>query len=143
MRYLITLFALTLSGLASAEQKIETGEFIVHYSALSTENVPAQVASSYGITRSKNQGMVNVTVLRKSEDGMHEAVEANVTAGARNLSGQRRSIDFKLVTEQDARYYIGTFRVANEEHLTFTVAVELPGDAEPLEFTFSQKFYAE
>lgn len=143
MRYFFSLLALTLASFASAEQMIDTGEYIVHYSALSTENVPAPVASAYGITRSKNQGMVNITVLRKTEDGVNEHVEAKVAAAARNLSGQRRTIDFELVTEQDANYYIGTFRVANEEHLTFTVEVVLPGEADPLEFTFSQKFYTD
>lgn len=135
-------FSLLFWGTAGAEQYVDTGDYVIHYSALSTEAVAPQVARAYGITRSKNRAMLNITVMKKGEE-TNVPVEADVAATATNLSGQLRTLDMRLIDEQDARYYVGFVRVSNEETLNFTVQVTPAGSDEQFEISFGQTFYTQ
>ena len=127
-----------------AQQSLELGEYVVHYNALKTTLLPAQMAQAYGIQRSENHAMLNVTVLKKGEDGPDTPMEAKVIAGAVNLSGQRRTIDMNKISDASgAVYYIGILRVYNLEQLNFSLTVEIEGLEEPAVIEFSQKFYTE
>ena len=127
-----------------AQQSLELGEYVVHYNALKTTLLPAQMAQAYGIQRSDNHAMLNVTVLKKGEDGPDTPMEAKVIAGAVNLSGQRRTIDMNKISDASgAVYYIGILRVYNLEQLNFSLTVEIEGLEEPSVIEFSQKFYTE
>ncbi|NBB93658.1 MAG: DUF4426 domain-containing protein [Gammaproteobacteria bacterium] len=143
----ITAFALLLASFgAPAQQFEEIGDYRVHYSAMNTRMLPPDVAGAYGIQRSANRAMINIAVLRKAESDseMDVPVRAALDVSAVNLTGQPRGIEMQEIEEEDAVYYIGTFRIANEETLTFTVAVAPEGSAAPPEtFTFQQKFYVD
>ena len=43
---------------------IDIGDHIVHFSAQSTDQLPPDVARAYGIVRSKNRAMLNVSIVR-------------------------------------------------------------------------------
>ncbi len=125
---------------------IEFGAHSIHVNALSTDQIPPQVTSSYGIVRSKNRALLNVAVIEKDTN---LTVPASVTAEAVNLTGQLKGINMRKVEEQDqasgnvATYYIGELQVANRETLTFEVTVMLPGVDEPLQFEFKRQFFAD
>ena len=66
--FLSTLLGGLLAMLAvtgHAENSKDFGQYVVHFNALATDQLPARVAREYRITRSKNRGMINITVLRK------------------------------------------------------------------------------
>lgn len=128
---------LTVPALAENSQKI--GGYIVHYNALSTQSLPPSVARAYGITRSGNRGLLNISVLK--EGGGFSGVEAKLEARATNLTGQLREITLRKVQEQKAVYYISEFSVANQETLDFSVKVTAPDGAVGF-VKFRQKFYA-
>ena len=51
---------LCLSALSGhAENSRDFGQYVVHFNALATDQLPARVAREYRITRSKNRGMIN------------------------------------------------------------------------------------
>jgi len=122
---------------AIAENSKDFGQYVVHFNALSTDTLPPKVAREYRITRSRNRGMVNITVLKKVLGSPGQPVHARVKARAENLVGQGRDIR----REGNAIYYIGEFRVANEETLKFTVRAQPHGTQKFLEVRFSQDFY--
>jgi hypothetical protein len=139
-------FFLLAAAPAAAQQFEDIGDYRVHYSAMNTRMLPAEVARAYGIQRSGARAMINISVLRKAEsdEAMDSPVPAEVNASAVNLTGQSRQIDLEEIEEEDAVYYIGTFRIANQETLTFTIEVRPEGsDGPPETFTFQQKFYVE
>lgn len=144
--FIATSALLLVPFAAQAQQFEDIGDYHVHYSAMNTRMLPAAVASAYGITRSGKRAMINITVLRKADlrGEMDAPVSASVEASAVNLTGQRREISLQEIQEEDAIYYIGTFRIANEETLTFDISVR-PEDSEqrPARFSFQQKFYVE
>lgn len=128
----------------TAEQYAAMDDYIVHYNAISTHQLPPEVARAYGITRSQNRAMLNVTVMRRGgENALDIAIEGELEASATNLNGQRRDLEMRLIKEQDAMYYVGFVRVTNEETLDFKVSVVPEGADEPIEVAFRQQFFTE
>lgn len=112
---------ISIQSIASAESSQAVGDYIVHYNAISTESLPPAVARAYGITRSKNRGLLNISVLKKG--GNFEGVEADIEVSATNLTGQLRNIDLRKITDNNAIYYISEFSVADRETLDFSIKV--------------------
>jgi len=123
---LLSLFMLFQSS-AQAESSQAIGNYMVHFNALSTESLPPSVARAYGITRSKNKGLLNMSVLKK--DGDYEGVEADIKVNATNLTGQFRDIKLRKIAEQNAVYYISVFSVADHETLDFSIQVKTPDNS--------------
>ena len=131
-------------GIAHAEQRVVAGEYEVHYNALSTSFLTPAIATHYNIPRSNRRAMLNITVLRKSDQfPLGQAVTAQITASATNLTGLRRELPLTLIEEDTARYYVGHVRVAHKETLSFDIAVAIDGQPKPIEISFRQKFYAD
>jgi hypothetical protein len=125
-----------------AQQAHDLGDYLVHYSAINTSQLLPAVASAFGIQRSDSRALLNLAVMRRNDQGMDQAVRASIRVQAVNLAGQRREIETRAVTEQDAIYYIGSFRIHNEERITFRISVLPEGlDGPPREFTFQQQFF--
>ncbi len=122
-----------------SQQSIEFDRHEVHYSTINTNMLSPEIASAYGIQRAGTQAMLNITVLDKRSG---KPVEAQVGTTAVNLTGQRREIGLRQVEDQDAIYYIGQFRIHDEETLNFSIEV-LPQDhaGPPLTFSFRQQFF--
>lgn len=147
---LIFVFAAGLAaGLvthANAQQAERIGDYIVHYNTINTNLLPPDVARAYGIQRAASRALLNVAVLRASdeESTMDTPSMAEVTASAINLSRQRRAIPMQEVADQDAIYYIGTFRIHDEEMLDFTIRVKpIDSDTEAREIRFRQQFFVD
>ena len=135
---------LALSGVASAENSQDFGDYVVHFNALNTSHLPPGATREYGIKRSKNRGMINVAILHKIMGTAGKPVAADVTAMATNLTGQRRDIKMREVKEGTAIYYIGDFPITHEEVLRFVVTIKKPdGQGDTYEVKFKQQFYTE
>ncbi len=139
--YLLLLFTLFASSHAQAENSQDFGEYVVHFNALNTNQIPPSVTKQYGIKRSKNRGMINIAILTKLLGTTGKPVAAKVTASAKNLTGQHRNIKLREVREGTAIYYIGEFPVTNEETLRFTVDVKPEGSSDSYSVDFKQQFY--
>ena len=133
-------------GAAANELKTEEG-YIIHYNAFSSEILPAEVARTYQIVRSKNQAVLNIVVrkIKNEQAAQTEAVLAKVTAQAVNLAGQLKTLDMRKVEEGEADskaiYYIATFKVSNAETFNFTVKVDPENQGKEHEIKFSQQFF--
>ena len=116
------------------------GDHVVHFSAQTTDQLPPEVARAYNIVRSKNRAMLNVSVLRSSDN---VAVGANVAVKAVNLTGQLKNITMRQIDEQEAIYYIGEVAVANRETLIFDISVTPNGVDRPSEVRFKRQFFTD
>jgi len=126
--FIFSLFLLASTPVL-AQQSQDYGNYVVHYNALNTNMLPPQVAKANNIMRSGSRALLNITVLKKSGDKTSPA-HATVTAAATNLTGQRRQIQLREVTEPStdendpgAIYYLGEFRINNEETFDFHIEV--------------------
>ena len=141
----LTLLAFSLLASTSlhAEQKIEDENYIVHYSAINTTRLTPEVAKLSGITRSKNRAMLNIAVQKKKKDGSHIGVVAQLQGKVSNLIGQERNLDFNLVTEGSAIYYLAEFFIDDGEKLYFKINVQPIPNYSGLSISFNQTFYTD
>ncbi len=77
----------------------EFGDFQVHYNAVRTDELTADVARAYGIERSANRVMLNVSLLRQGADGRTTPVDGTVSATAYNLNGQLKNLTMRRITD--------------------------------------------
>jgi hypothetical protein len=125
----------------------DIGNHVVHFSAQSTDQLPPAVAREYNIVRSKNRAMLNVSVLRKSDN---LPVAAEVTVNTVNLTGQLKNITMREIREgrEDsdevvAIYYIGDTTVANREILVFDISIKPAGEEKTAAVRFKRQFYSD
>lgn len=117
------------------------GNYEVHYNALRTDELSADIARIYGIQRSQNRVMLNVTVLRKeAEHAPRKPVEATVNADAYNLNGQLKDLELRRVSEGEAIYYIGDVSIAGSEILVFDISVTPTGESAPFNVKLKREF---
>lgn len=137
------LFLLALPLSVAAENSTHTGGYTIHHNALTTDSLPVQVATAYGIQRSKNRALLNVSVIRDEPGTLGTPVRAKIRAVARTLYGQIRAIELREVVEDQAIYYIADFPVAHREVLHFDLEVMPEGGRYPLRATMRQEFYTD
>lgn len=104
------------------------GEFEVHFNALRTDQLAPEVARAYGIERSANRVMLNVSLLRRDADGRTTPVDGKVTATVRNLNGQLKDFTMRRITEGTSVYFIGEVGISGTEILVFDIDA-VPVDA--------------
>lgn len=132
---------LALSLTAVAENSTHTGGYTIHHNALTTDNLPAQVATAYGLQRSKNRALLNVSVIRDEPGTMGIPVRATIRAVARTLYGQIRPVELREIVEDKAIYYIADFPVAHRETLMFDFEIMPEGGRYPLRAHMRQEFF--
>lgn len=119
----------------------EVGDYTILHTAITTDQLPAEVASQYKVPRSKSRVLLNVVLKKRTADGKGVATSGKVSAKANNLTGQLKNITMKRITEGDAIYFIGQTSIADGEHLTFNIEALPDGETKPLNVTFQQQFY--
>ena len=124
----------------AGETMKDIGNYVVHFSAQSTDQLQPEVARAYNIVRSKNRAMLNVSILRETDN---VPVPADVQVKTVNLTGQLKNVTMRRIDEQDAIYYIGETPVANRETLIFDIAVQPEGVDTPSEVRFKRQFYTD
>lgn len=134
------LFALlSVSFTSSAEQKYVKGNWDIHYIALPSTFLKPDVAKEYGLTRSKYQAVINISVLDNSNKD--KAQRAYVSGFAKNLIGQNSKLSFKQVEEGQAIYYLAQLQYYDNEPVEITVDVQQGERKEQIKF--KKKFYVE
>jgi predicted small lipoprotein YifL len=119
------------------------GEFEVHYNALRTDQLAPEVARAYGIERSANRVMLNVSLLRKNPDGSTTPVDGTVTASAYNLNGQLKDLQMRRITEGASFYFIGEVGISGTEILVFDIGAVPSGQQSKYSVQFKREFFSD
>lgn len=141
----IILFVLmmTCGGLLQAEQVVIQDNHELHYNTFPSTFLSKEIANTYQITRSKNRGILSISVLDKS-DKEPKAVEADITIEAKNLVHQSKEIKLIKIKEQnDAIYYLGTFALNNEENVNFSIEAKPKGSDTVFMVKFTREFFTD
>jgi predicted small lipoprotein YifL len=119
------------------------GEFEVHYNALRTDQLAPDVARAYGIERSANRVMLNVSLLRKNPDGSTTPVDGTVSASAYNLNGQLKDLEMRRITEGTSFYFIGEVGISGAEILVFDIDAVPGGQQSKYSVQFKREFFSD
>ncbi|MBT2969539.1 MAG: orotate phosphoribosyltransferase [gamma proteobacterium symbiont of Ctena orbiculata] len=138
----VLFFTLLLTTMVSwAENSTSVPGFTIHHNAIPSASLEPAIARQYGIQRSKYRGMLNVSVIKSVEGTTGRSSEAVILAKANNIRGQLISIPMRKIIEGDAIYYIGEFRIADQETLNFEIQVQPKGETRYYSAKLSQDFY--
>lgn len=128
----------------SAESFENFGDYELHFNAVRTDQLTPDIARAYGIQRSTNRVLLNVTLLHKKADGEPRLpVEAAVSVDAYNLNGQLKSMEMRRITEGSAIYYIGEVSISGNEILVFDIKAKPAAESGAFEVKFKREFFAE
>ena len=130
-------------ALPATETHKDFGDYVVHVNALPTDQLTPEIAKTYGIVRSKNRAMLNVSIIKKVEGAVGTALTGTVAASATNLTGQFKKLSMREIAEGDAIYFIGEVPVANAETLIFNIEGTPEGMAEGFTLRFQKQFYTD
>lgn len=139
----LTSLILLAPHFVSAENSTHVRGFTIHHNALTTDSLPAQVATAYDLQRSKHRALVNVSVLRDQPNAMGVPVRADIRAVARTLYGQIRPLEMREIVEDKAIYYIADFPIAHREVLHFEFEILPAGARYPLRAHMRHEFYTD
>jgi len=135
----IFLSLIVITG-ASAENMKKLGTMNVHYIAIGSTFFTPEIAKAYGITRSRYNGLVNISVLDNTKKGS-PAKSVNIRGKAKNNLGQFKTLEFNEVKEGAAIYYLAQVNYNHEETIHFDLTIT--DGKEEQQLKFSQKFYVD
>ncbi|MEH6394058.1 MULTISPECIES: DUF4426 domain-containing protein [Pseudoalteromonas] len=147
MKKIVSILFFALAGItfsAHSEQMQgaqykELGPWQVHYIAFPSTFIQPQIAKAYDLERSGYKGIVNISILKNDTDAT--AQTAILKGTARNLLGNKQTLDFKEVIEGESIYYLAQVDFTNEEILRFDVEIQQGNQFQKLQF--QQKFYVD
>ena len=130
--FLITA-CLSVGALAAdaikAERMEKFGDITVHYNTFNSTFLTPDIAKAAELTRSKNQGVINVSVIKGGKPLM-----AQVSGSVKDLTSSSVPLKFKQVIEQGAIYYIAQYPVEQQEVRTFEIEVQTGDKINTLNF---------
>ena len=147
MKKIVSILFFALAGItfsAHSEQMQgaqykELGPWQVHYIAFPSTFIQPQIAKAYDLERSGYKGIVNISILKNDTDAT--AQTAILKGTARNLLGNKQTLDFKEVIEGESIYYLAQVDFTNEEILRFDIEIQQGNQFQKLQF--QQKFYVD
>jgi hypothetical protein len=119
----LLLLALLLPRTGHADQSAAFGDIVVRYSAISTDQLFADIARRYGIERSAHNGLVNIAVEQKSGAGEPALIAATVSGSVADLTGHGKPIRFRETRDEGAIDYLGEFPIDASGTYVFTIFV--------------------
>lgn len=134
----LVLLVSLLTWLPTAQAEVvKAGPYQIHFSAFESTFLTAEVAKTYNITRSRYNGVINISVLDTRSGNLPTVV--TITGEAKNLIGHYVPLEFKEVKEGQAVYYLEQIKYSNEETFRFKLQITTPDGTYPAEFI--KKFY--
>ncbi|MBL0842596.1 DUF4426 domain-containing protein [Pseudomonas mediterranea] len=112
-----------------AERKEVFGDVTVHYNTFNSTYLTADIAKAAELVRSKNQGVINVSVIKDGKPLM-----AQVSGTIKDLTSKTAPLVFRQVIEQGAIYYIAQYPVEQQETRTFEIKVQTGDKVNTLNF---------
>lgn len=127
--------------LSATETSQEFGDFVIHFNALPTTDLSADIASQYGIVRSENQALLTVSIRRKLTGQTDTGVRGDISVSATNLTGQLKKMTMREIAEEDSVYYIGQVAITNAETLIFAIEVLPEGTSDVRQIRYMKQFF--
>lgn len=137
---LCSLFFALASVAETGESMQQFGDYQVHYNVFNTTFLTPEIASEYGIVRSKKTALMNISVLKKQADGTYKGVLAKVSGDHFDLV-KKEVLKFQEVREENAVYYLSSFDIVHRIDVYFTVNVQVEGESNTFTVKFQKRLY--
>ena len=111
------------------ERKETFGDVTVHYNTFNSTFLTPEIAKAAELTRSKNQGVINVSVIKGGKP-----LIAQVSGTVKDLTSKTVPLSFRQITEPGAIYYVAQYPVDQQETRTFEIKVQIGDKINTLNF---------
>lgn len=128
---------------AVTETMQEFGDYTLHFNALTTDRLSAEIAQRHSIVRSTNRAMLNVSIVKKQPGAVGLPVRGTVTVSAANLTGQLKPVTLREITEAQAIYYIGESNIADGETLVYSIDATPVDETVPMSVRYMKQFFVD
>lgn len=135
MLLLLTLLGSSTSAVA-IESERRVGRHQVYFSALTSTFIQPEIAYAVGIERDVDLGVLNIAV--HTLEG--QAVKVKLKGHTQDLLQRKEALDFLLVEEGPAIYYLANFEFSDQEVLHFIVEVT-PPEGRSFQLKFNRTMY--
>lgn len=136
---LLSSFCLANTYEAQGDSMKQFGEYQVHYNVFNSSFLTPEIANEYGLKRAKNRALMNVSVLKRQEDGTYRGITAQVK-GVHNDLVLQEPLKFKEIIEENAVYYIADFKIRHRIDVYFNVEVQVEGE-KPFTVQWQKRLY--
>jgi len=140
---LFSLGLLLLSDSAFGQQLVRDGEYVVHYAAMSTQDLSPAIAQQYNIHQSNKRGMLLLNLQRETASGKTIALRGTASGTALNLLGDVQTLSLRPAGDGNMQDLIAEFDIAHLEFLSFDIDVKPEGAKRQLKVKFQQQFFTD
>jgi len=124
---------------ASLNRQQQFGDLIIHYNAFASGLLQPGIAKDNGLIRSKGQGVINITAIK---DG--KTVAASVDGSVADLTGRKKALSFRPISENSSVNYIAQFDVEPDTQATYVFTINVKaGDGERHTLSFNQQIFSD
>jgi hypothetical protein len=131
---LTTLSAPNAWGRAYVTETVEG--YTIRCSTIRSTELPDEVLNRYAVVADDAIGVLSCVVQEQEADGTYRNARADVTATVTNLVGMVQGSPVREVLEGDVVTYIATYRIPNDNPLTFDLVIQPEGAPVPLSIEF-------
>jgi hypothetical protein len=129
---LVSILLITLLYACNSEKKeipqapnaqnnvFHVGEYAVYLNTNYTRDISNDIAIKYGIEKSENRIMLNVSILNNESK---KSVEGAITINVTNLLGQKKAVKEMKVVENDSVSYAFFSDISNQETLIYNLII--------------------
>jgi hypothetical protein len=135
---LACLFFFTTQSHAGSK---DFGEFQVHWSIFPSTFLAPEVARENNLNRSKSIGIVNISIMRETDNGGLEPVSGQVEGKVLNDVQQVKFLGFRRIQEGNAVYFIAEYQYSNAELMTFQITARPTGSRQDLPIRFAHTLF--
>jgi hypothetical protein len=139
---LLTLLGGMPKALASGSMA-QDDRYIVYYGTVHTRQVPDAIAKKNGIVKSRERGLLTLSIHRKRSDGSTLPVISQLNGSTRHGNGSGMPLDFDITDENGYISYSAPFVFPDGKPLDFEVDVNPSADHPGFRLRFSSTLYAE
>lgn len=115
---------------------VEWQGYKIYYTSLSSMLITPTVAKAHNIVRSKRRIVTNITIRKDNE-----AISAEVAGNTTNLFGQIFTMDFDLVEEPGAIYYLSNQLIDERDTLKFEINISPAGFDQSYILKFKRQYF--
>ncbi|MDK8465564.1 DUF4426 domain-containing protein [Marinobacter sp. SS13-12] len=138
---ILSLACLLLLSTQTHAGSKDFGEFQVHWSVFPSTFLAPEVARENNLNRSKSIGIVNISIMRETENGGLEPVSGQVEGKVLNDVQQVKFLGFRRIQEGNAVYFIAEYQYSNAELMTFQITARPTGSKEDLPIRFAHTLF--
>ena len=120
----------------SQAEMVEWQDYQIHYTALNSMLIPADVAKVHNIVRSKRRIVTNISI-RKGNTEVASRIEGRNT----NLIGQIFNMKFDEVKEPGAIYYLSNQLIDERDTLKFEILLSPTDSTSSYTLKFKRQYF--